>query len=57
MREQENRENGRNLCLRTGFESEDECNGVFPREKHRKGSGSMWVLLCAGTCLACALLP
>lgn len=58
MGEQENKDHGKNLFLRTGFESEDECNGVCPREEHRKGSESMWVLVCGGgTCLACALLP
>lgn len=54
MREQANRHHGGNLFLRT----EDERNGVFPREEHRKGSGSLWVLVCGGgPSLACALLP
>lgn len=52
------RDHGGNLFLRTGFESEDEHNGVCPREEHRKETGSLWVLVWGGgSFLACALLP
>lgn len=56
--EQDKGEHGGNLFLRTGSESEDEHDGVHPREEHGKGSGQMWVLVCGGDPhLAGALLP